>query len=234
MNCIVIDDEPIALAGMADYVNQTPFLKLVGSCESAFEAMEMLNKHSVDLLFLDINMPKLTGIEFLKTLRNQPYVIFATANPNHALEGFELDAIDYLLKPIRYSKFLKASQKAYELFQLRNSTQTNEEQSIFIKVDKDLVKIMLNDILYIEGLKDYISVKTKEAQYITYLSLGKMLDSLPSKHFLQVHKSYIVNINAIEKLYGNLLYIDGQSIPIGRTHKEKVLAKIVGDKIVKK
>lgn len=233
MNCLVVDDEPIALEGIADYVRQTSFLNLVGTAKNGLEAMTFLNENSVDLIFLDINMPELSGVDMLKSLSKPPMVIFATANPNHALEGYELDVIDYLLKPISYSKFLKASEKAFNLFQLVNN-QTSEEEFIFLKVNKELIKVEVNDIQYIEGLKDYILVKLADNEYVTYLSLSKILENLPLDKFLQVHKSYIVNINNVEKLIGNKLIISEKEIPIGRTHKQKVLNTILQDKIIKK
>lgn len=235
MKCLVVDDEPIALEGMVNYVNKTPFLELVGTAKNALEAIEFLSNNTVDLLFLDINMPELTGVDMLKSLSKSPMVIFATANPNFALQGFELDAIDYLLKPISYPKFLKASQKANKLFVSSIKDEHKQiDSTIFLKVNKELVKVTTNSIKYIEGLKDYILVKVEGKEYITYLSLSKILESLPAKDFMQVHKSYIVNVNCIEKVVGNQLIISGKSVPIGRTHKQKVLATILTDKVVKK
>lgn len=234
MNCLVVDDEPIALEGMAEYVKQTPFLNLVATAENALEAILFLSKNPVDLIFLDINMPELTGVDMLKSLAKPPMVIFATANPNYALEGYELNVVDYLLKPISYPKFLKASQKAYKLYQLQQNLSDKTDEPLFVKVNKELIKIKPSDIEYIEGLKDYITIKVTDNEYITYLTLSKILESLPNNQFLQVHKSFIVNTNCVEKIIGNQLLIGKKTIPIGRTHKQKVVSAILEGKVIKK
>jgi len=235
MNCIVVDDEPIALSGMSDFVRKTPFLKLIASCKNALEAVQAITENQVDLIFLDINMPMLSGLEMIQTIDRPPMVIFATAYPDYALKGFELNAVDYLLKPISYSKFLKASQKAYKTFHLTQQPESpNNEEYIYIKVDKKLIKVKINDITYIEALKDYIQIHTKEHSYITYLSLNKIIEHLPDSNFAQVHKSYIIATDAVEAIDGSFLEIGKKAIPIGRAFKEKVFLKIINNKLLKK
>ncbi|NPD83519.1 response regulator transcription factor [Lentimicrobium sp. L6] len=235
MKCIVVDDEPIALAGMADFVERTPFLSLVSACKNAMEALQVISEGQVELVFLDINMPQLTGVDMLESIENPPMIIFTTAYPDYALKGFELNAIDYILKPISYAKFLKASQKAYKAFCLsQKSEELNEDDFIYIKVDKRLLKVKIAEILYIESLKDYISIHTAKQNYITYLSLNKMVETLPSKSFAQVHKSYIINIHAVDAIDGNVLEVNKKAIPLGRAYKENVLVKILNNRLLKK
>lgn len=240
MKCLIVDDEHIACEGLSEYVEQTQFLTLAGTCGNAFEAIEFLANYSIDLLFLDINMPLLTGLDMLKSLPNPPMVIFTTAYTEHALEGFELNAVDYLAKPIMYSRFLKACQKAYELFNLRNQSAKNEETTtsdfIYIKVDKKLVKVNFDDILYIESLKDYIQIHTKRQQcLITYLNLKKIKELLPKLAFLQIHKSYIISIRDIKATYGNMVeLVTGKELPIGQRYRKLLYEKIIRNNLVVK
>lgn len=233
MKCLVVDDEPIAMKGVANYVEQTPFLTLLETAQNAFEAVRFLEENQVDLIFLDINMPQLTGIDFLRTLDNPPMVIFVTANPNHALEGFELNVVDYLLKPLGYPKFFKAAKKAHELFLLRQKPTKTEQDSFFVKVNKELVKIKLDEILYVESLKDYVLIKTHNKDYIVYLTLTKVLENLPDSAFVQVHKSFIVSVDKIHKISGNQLVIKEKKIPIGRAYKAKAIAHITQNTLQK-
>lgn len=235
MNCIVVDDEPIALSGMADFVERTPFLSLVSSCKNAMEALQVISEGQVDLVFLDINMPQLSGVDMLESIENPPMIIFTTAYPDYALKGFEVNAVDYILKPISYAKFLKASQKAYKTYCLiHQSGNLQEEDVIYIKVDKRLVKVMISDILFIESLKDYICIHTRQQSYITYLSLNKIIKELPEKSFVQVHKSFIISIHGVDAIDGNVLEINHKAIPIGRAYKEDVLMKILNNRLLKK
>lgn len=234
MKCIVVDDEPIALKGMADYVRDTPFLELVGACNNAHEATKVLAENKVDLIFTDIEMPKLNGIEMVNSLYQPPMVIFATAYPNFAVKGFELNAVDYILKPISYEAFLKASQKALKLFTLTHQKQSQTLEFIFVKVDKRIIKVNIADILYVEGLKDYISIFCKTERLITYLGITKIQEALPSNKFIRVHKSYIVNKDAITAFDGGSIEINRKSIPIGRTYKSEIMNKIIGGHLLKK
>ncbi len=235
MNCIIVDDEPIALDGIAEYVHETPFLKLLGKCNNAYEAIQLISEKPVDLIFLDINMPKLNGVDMVNSLQQPPMIIFVTAYPNYALKGFELNAVDYILKPISYEKFLKASQKAYNFFILEQTKSLTEKKDfIYVKVDKRLVKIMIADILFIQGMKDYILIHTTIQKYITYLSLNKIIKALPEADFLQIHKSFIISTNAIDVIEGNKIEIGKNLIPIGRVYKNILFEKIVDKKYLKK
>jgi len=239
MKCIIVDDEKIARIGLAGYVEKTHFLTLESQCANSIEAVQVLSSQPIDLVFLDINMPQLTGIDLLKFIPNPPMVIFTTAYAEYALEGFELNAVDYLVKPIMYSRFLKACQKAYELFNLRNqSIQTIEKKPdafIYIKVDKKLIKVDFDNILYIESLKDYIQIHTKQAQcLITYLNLKAIKELLPTDSFLQIHKSYLVAIDAIKAIYGNMIELTGAELPIGRQYKTLLHERIIKDHLITK
>lgn len=235
MKCIVVDDEPIALEGISEYVNRTPFLELTGQCKNGFEAIEHISKGLVDLVFLDINMPDLTGIEMVNSIPQPPMIIFTTAYPDYALKGFELNAVDYILKPISYEKFLLASQKAYKQYSLHQAqNEPNESDSIYVKVDKKLLKIEVSDIIYAEGLKDYIRIHTSKSKHIAYLSLNKLMDSLSMKEFIQVHKSFIISISAISAIEGNFIQIGDDFIPIGRTYRSELFERVVDKKYLKK
>jgi DNA-binding LytR/AlgR family response regulator len=234
MKCIVVDDEPIALQGVADYVRETPFLELIAFCNNAHEATKVLAENKIDLIFTDIEMPRLNGIQMVNSLYQPPMVIFITAYPNFAVKGFELNAVDYILKPISYESFLKSSQKALKLFTLTNQKSSQNIEFIFVKVDKRMVKVNITDILYIEGLKDYISIFCKTKRLITHLGMSKIQDALPSNQFTRVHKSFIVNNDAITAFDGASIEIDRKSIPIGRTYKPQIMNTILGDHLLKK
>jgi DNA-binding LytR/AlgR family response regulator len=229
---IIVDDEPLALDVIETYLESVPELSLVCKCANAFEANKALNEKDVELMFLDIEMPQLTGIDFLKTLKNPPLVIFTTAYPNYAIEGFELDAVDYLLKPISMERFMKAVNKAIDSIHLRNRTMASsfdrvEDDFIFVKADKKLVKIHYQDILYIEGLKDYVIIRMDKERVITLQTMKSLEEKLPESIFRRIHRSYIVNINKIDALVGNMVEIKekGQTkhIPIGKNYRDDLL-----------
>jgi len=238
MNCIIVDDEPLAIDLIEQFVSKVSFLTLVGKCSNAFEALEAINKKLVDLVFLDIQMPNLTGVEFVKTLSHPPMIIFTTAYSNYALDGFELSAVDYLVKPIPFDRFMKSVNKAYELFQLRKNTQKQEsaephslpasdDKYIMVKSDYSVVKIALSEILYVEGLKDYLKIFTSRVKPILTLnSLKKFEDKLPSSNFIRVHRSYIVAIDKIESIQKHRIHIGKELIPIGDLYKESFYSKI--------
>ena len=238
MNCIIVDDEPLAIDLIEQFVGKVSFLTLVGKCNNAFEALELINKSTVDLVFLDIQMPNLTGVEFVKTLSHPPMIIFTTAFSNYALDGFELSAVDYLLKPIPFDRFMKAVNKAYELFQLRKNTgkaesvfssepQPSEDKYIMVKSDYSVVKIALSEILYIEGLKDYLKIfTTRPRPILTLNSLKRFEDKLPSPNFIRVHRSYIVAIDKIDSIQKHRIHIGKEIIPIGDLYKENFYSKI--------
>lgn len=224
LKCIVIDDEPLAREGIAGYVTQVPFLDLVGICDSAISAMALLKIQKVDLMYLDIQMPSLTGLDFIKTIENPPRVIFTTAYSNYAIQGFELNAIDYLLKPISFDRFLKASNKAYDAFTLNSQKQNIEknEEFFFIKTDKKILKIYFDDILYIESLNDYVKIFTQTERHLVLLNMKAILTYLSETKFMRIHKSFVISLNKIDSIDGNLIKIGNTSLTIGRDYKDKI------------
>ena len=236
INVLIVDDEPLAQDVLETYVEKLPELNLVGKCNNALEANEMLKKDKIDLILLDIQMPQLTGIDFLKTLTNPPKVIFTTAYPNYALEGFELNAVDYLLKPISLERFIKAINKVLELTgnnsNSNSSGSDNNQEYTFVKADKKLVKVNFNDIIYIEGLKDYVIIRMDESRVITLQTMKSLESKLPNQTFRRIHRSYIINLNKINAIVGNMVEVmeKGQAkhIPIGKNYREELL-NIVND-----
>lgn len=227
INCLVVDDEPIARKGMLEYIRQIDFLNCLAECRNAMEATQWMQAKPIDLLFLDIQMPKLTGIDLIKNIQTPPLVIFTTAYPEYAVEGYELDVLDYLLKPVSFSRFYKASVKAYDYLQLKNKYEiNNQEDYFFIKCNQKIEKIKISDVLYIEGMNNYIIVHALQKKYITYLTFKGVEEQLPQHLFIRIHKSFIVSINAIKTIDGNEVILDHGSLPISKTHKEEVLAKI--------
>jgi DNA-binding LytR/AlgR family response regulator len=234
INTIIVDDEPLAREVMETHIRKVPELNLVKSCSNALEANEALKASDIDLMFLDIQMPQLTGIDFLKTLSKPPLVIFTTAYPNYALEGFELDALDYLLKPISLDRFMKAVNKAVDQIELQRAgssasagPEVSSEDFIFVKADKKLVKIKYDDIIYIEGLKDYVIIRLEKSRVITLQTMKSLEAKLPSQLFQRIHRSYIVSIDKINAIVGNMVEVQekGQAkhLPIGKNYRENLL-----------
>lgn len=223
IRCLAVDDEAYASEIIANYIKKTPFLELVGTTVNAFEAIEMVQNNLVDVVFLDIQMPELSGIQFLKVCGDKCKVILTTAYPEYAVEGFNLDVVDYLLKPVSYERFYKAAIK----LQLSVGKPTSSE-FIFIKGDSKnkFIKLNYNEILYIEGLKNYVSIFTSSQRIITYQSLRDLESNLPSPPFFRVHKSYIISTTNVKMIEGNTVYIGDQSIPIGETYKEQFFKMI--------
>ncbi len=234
INCIIVDDEQYARKLLAGYIEKIPNLNLVKQCRNSFEAMQAMQESIIDLMFLDIQMPDLTGVEFLKTLKNKPVVIFTTAYQEYALEGYELDVIDYMLKPISFERFIQGVNKALEIVQLKNNQNksfqntdtTNPEKKhsdfLYLKADYKSYKVKYSDILYIEGLKEYVTYYTNERKYIVLESLKKLEETLPQNQFKRVHKSYIVNTDNIDSFYGNIIEIGDKEIPIGKSFAEEI------------
>ncbi|MBI9039214.1 MAG: response regulator transcription factor [Bacteroidales bacterium] len=226
IRCITIDDEPLALKQMADYIKKTPFLELSGQFESALQAISFLHENEVDLMFVDINMPDLSGMDFVKSLNISPKVIFTTAYSEYAIEGFRVDAIDYLLKPIAYSDFLKASEKARERFFsiMPENTQINiDEKFLFIKSEYKILRINLSEIKYIEGMREYIRIFIEAKKPVMALmSMKKMEEFLPDKDFMRVHRSFIVNLSKITTIERNRIIFDEDVyIPVSEQYKPK-------------
>lgn len=227
LNCLIVDDEPLALDLLESYVLKTPFLSLAGKCLSAFKAMELMEKEQVDLLFLDIQMPGLTGMEFSKTIPGKTRIIFTTAFKQYALEGFKVNAIDYLLKPISYEDFLKSAMKAKQWFELSltKSQQDETSDSIFVKSEYKLIQVRLKDILYIEGLKDYAKIftTTSEKPILTLMSMKLLEEKLPASQFLRVHRSFIVKLDQIKVIERNHIVFGKTYIPVSVKYKDKFL-----------
>lgn len=232
LRCMIVDDEPLALDVLETFIERLDNLELVCRCNNAVEAYTCLQNEHIDLLFLDIQMPKLTGIDFLKSLAHPPRVIFTTAYRDYAVEGFELNAVDYLLKPIAFERFLKAVSKvgASEPYPAAATpaitpagAQPYQEAFIYLKADKKMVKVMLADILYIESLKDYIRVKTDSKEIISYQKISFLEEKLPADKFLRIHRSFIVALDKIQAFSATAVDIGKTEIPIGRFYKTEVL-----------
>lgn len=243
MRCLVVDDEFPARKLLSGYIDKIPFLELAGTAGSAIEAMGFLRDHPVDLLFLDIQMPDLTGIEFLRAMPKRPMVIMTTAYSEYALEGYELDVFDYLLKPIPFPRFMQAATKAMEQWQMSEGPLPTAEASpgdeaqlelvrkdyLTVKADHKIYKINFNDLYHIEGQREYVTFHTSSRKITAYYSLKKLEEQLPKSLFARVHKSFIVSINEIETLEGNVLEVAGTKIPVGKSYKEAVQAIFQND-----
>ena len=226
--CIIIEDEPLAQNVLKKYIGEHPTLDLIAVCNDALEAQGILTSENIHLLFLDINLPKLSGINFIKTLTRPPLIIFTTAYPEFAVEGFELNAVDYLLKPFSFERFLKADNKLLEKLNgsaAQNSTE-NEISFIFLKADKKIHRVELETIHYIEAIGDYMKVVTDSGQLIVNETMKKLLEELPARSFMRVHKSFIISRNKIKYIEGNYIQIEDKSIPIGATYRNEVLTSI--------
>ncbi len=225
IKCLIVDDEPLALDLLEGYVNRTPFLELAGRSANAFEAMEVLDAHPIDLIFLDIQMPDLSGVEFSRTLKNGPKIVFTTAFEQYALDGFKVDALDYLLKPFNYEEFLKAANKAKEWFQLVDAQKQKGETLpyLFIKSEYKLLKINLNEVLYFEGLKDYVKIYlvNQSKPILSLMSLKSLEEGLSAEQFMRVHRSYIVNLEKIESVERSRILINGFAIVIAEQYRER-------------
>lgn len=240
LNCVTIDDEPLAREGISNYIREIDFLRMVGSGSNPVELIQLLDDQPVDLVFLDIQMPIMNGIDYLKMAQNPPMIIITTAYPSYALEGFQLDVLDYLLKPITFNRFFKAVNKAknYAQLQMASSTDGNPgtevEDYFFIKCENKYEKIFFADILFIQAMQNYVIIHTSKGRYITLLYLKNVEQYLEGQAFMRVHKSYIVAIPKIEAIDNNELLIKDHRIPISRNYKERVLKQIVDDKLWKK
>ncbi len=225
--CIIIEDEPLAQNVLKKYIADHPRLKLIAIYGDALEAHAMLNQQIIHILFLDINLPKLSGINFIKSLVQSPLVIFTTAYPEFAVEGFELNAVDYLLKPFSFERFLKAVNKAFEKLDASHPiNERNKTPFIFLKADKKIHKVDLGNIHYIEAVGDYMKVITDTGQLIVNETMKKLQEELPTDSFIRVHKSFIISRNRIKFIEGNYVQVEQKSIPIGATYRNEVLAKI--------
>ena len=247
INCLVIDDEPLAREGLASYVSDLDFLHLVGTCESPLEADTLLDKQDVDLIFLDVQMPKLNGIDFLKTLRHPPLVILTTAYPQYALEGYQLDVLDYLLKPITFDRFYQAANKAKVQWQLQQqarqtTTATNptagpeasDNDYFFIKVEHKYERIAVRDVLYVEAMQNYVLIYTEQDKYMTLVTLKSVAERLPDHLFIRTHKSYLVAKDSVTSVEGNQIFIGKRVVPISRHYREAVMDALMGGNLLRR
>lgn len=225
INCIIVDDEPIARDILKNYIEQVPYLSMVASCEDAFEAMQVLKTKDIDLIVLDINMPRLTGFEMLRTLKKYPAVIITSAYPEYALEGFELSVTDYLLKPFSFPRFVQATEKV-----VNKTTEVpaskDEDLFLMVKSDKKLTKVFFDDISYIEAYGNYIFIYTGQERVMSKQTLTQFEGQLPPSKFARIHKSYIASLKAIKYLEGNEVSIAGKKLPVGKVYRESLLNKL--------
>jgi two-component system, LytTR family, response regulator len=262
IRCVIVDDEPLAREGLADYVKEVDFLQLAGTCGNPVELMKLLDQQPIELIFLDIHMPKMSGIDFLKIVQKQVMVILTTAYSDYALEGFQLDVLDYLLKPITFDRFFKAANKAKDYYQLQEAAAgavsgtgagsaagtggvggsgvaeagsaagaSAGADYFFIRCGSKYEKIFFSDILYVEGMQNYVTIYTRKGKYLTLLNLKHLEDRLDSKSFIRVHKSYIVAIDKIESIEGNEIFIQLHRVPISRSSREQVMKQVVDNKL---
>ena len=230
IRCIIVDDEPLAVAQLEKYVERVPFLVNVGSCSSAAEAMECLSTGNVDAMFVDINMPDIDGVQFVRSLVNPPLVVFTTAYSEYAIEGFKLDAVDYLLKPIAFEDFLKASNKLNRIFSIKNNPQPAMEQGegvcydcLYVKSDYRMLRVPISSIKYIESMSEYVRIFVEDSAkpIVSLLSMKKIEESLPAGDFMRVHRSYLINLNKVKEVSKmRLVYDGGVYVPIGEMYKD--------------
>jgi two-component system, LytTR family, response regulator len=230
IKCLIVDDEPPAREVLKRYVEDTPGLELRGECANAVQALGVLQRESIDLIFLDIRMPQLTGVDFLKSLKNTPKIVFTTAYSEYALEGYELDIVDYLMKPVRFERFLKAINKAFPLHNPVTmdphpvpETEKRMESFVYFRADRKMVKVLLSEIVYIESMKDYVKVITDNHSIITKQSISSVESMLPEKKFIRTHRSFIVSVDKIRSFTNELIETGKTEIPIGKLYRNTVL-----------
>jgi two-component system, LytTR family, response regulator len=227
IRCLIIDDEPLAQNVIETYIQRVNYLTLVAKCENAIDAFDVVQQETIDLIFCDIQMPQITGIEFIKSLKNVPFVIFTTAFPEYAIEGFNLDAIDYLLKPVSFERFLRAIHKvkASVSHNLPGAKEESQARYLFVKEDYKLVKINHTDIFYIEGMKDYVKIFTPSKTIITHITMKRLEGLLPGDRFVRSHKSFIVRFDAIKAINGNTIELSNNStVPIGLQYRDALMS----------
>ncbi len=237
LNCIIIDDEPIARKLLQEYIEETDFLALAGTAENPLKATGLINNLDVDLVFLDINMPKMNGLQFLRSAVNMPMVIITTAYGQYALDGFEMAVVDYLVKPFSLERFLKASRKALELktLKLKQNTPAKPEPGYFyVKCDGKIERVVYDELLYVEAMANYVTLYTLNKKLVVYLTIKGIQEKLPEDLFLQVHKSYIVNMNRINSIEGNMLNVGTMRISIGQSFYDQVMNSILKGKLFKR
>jgi DNA-binding LytR/AlgR family response regulator len=233
-----VDDESLARRLLKDHISKIPELELIAECENPLQAGSELIKHKIDLLFLDIQMPQITGIDFLKTIKEKPLTVFTTAYPDYALQGYELDVIDYLLKPVSFERFYQAVGKAMDYLHHRSAGNLNERVTdgskadayekgyFYVKADYKIVRVNLNEILFVEGLKEYVQIYTENKKIVTLISMQKMAELLPAEYFFRIHKSHIVNLQKVDSIQGNLITIRGHQVSVSKTQRSEFIGRI--------
>jgi two-component system LytT family response regulator len=237
-NCIVIDDEPMARQGLKDYITQIDLINCIGDFSSPLDALPLIKEKKVDIMFIDIEMPSINGLDFVASLENKPLVVFTTAYSNYAVKGFELDAADYLLKPITLDRFLKTVDKLVNRLNQNAASKQGKEGGkdyLIIKTDKKYVRLNYNDVLFIEGLKDYVKIHTGKERFLALVNLKNIESQLPQDIFIRVHRSYIVSMTKIKEVEGNMInMLDGQQISIGKEYKDAFFEKMINNKLIKR
>lgn len=237
LKCLVVDDEPIAIKGVINFINQLDFLAVADTCTSAMKATEILKAKDIDLLFLDINMPMLSGLEFLQSLDKAPLAILTTAYSEHALEGFRLNVVDYLMKPLEFQRFFQAANKALGIYQsrlvLQNSKEGNDSD-MYIRQGDTFQRISWEDILFVEGMQNYLKLHFKEKTFIIHQTMISLEEMLPKDSFFRIHQSYLINTHKIDAISGGRVFIDGKQLPISRYRKEALLKAVVYIKLISK
>lgn len=237
LKCLVVDDESIAIKGIINYIDKLDFLELDSSCSSAIEAADILKKKEIDLMFLDINMPYLTGLEFLETLDKAPLTIITTAYSEYALDGFRLHVVDYLLKPFSFQRFFQAAQKALDLYRSQILLQSNEDNisnEMYIRQGDSFQKIKWEDILYVEAMQNYLKLHLKDKMFIIHQTMISLEEMLPKDSFFRIHKSYLVNNSHIDTVSGNRLFIKGKELPISKHRREDFFNLVIYKKLISK
>ena len=238
LTCIIIDDEPLARQGLELLIKEIDFLDLKGQFSNAIKANNFLSEEAVDLIFLDIQMPGLTGLEFAASLKSDSFIVFTTAYPQYALEGFELNALDYLVKPIRPNRFLQTINKAKELFDIYQKSEVSEttisNEFIYVKSSRTYVRIFLKDILYIQGMKDYVMLFTKTDKVMTAMNVKTIYDQLPQDVFARISKSHIINVNYIDQVEQECIQIADNTLPLGKSYKEAFITKFIKGNLIKR
>ncbi len=232
MRCLIVDDESVAIEGIIDYIKELEFLEVDCTCSSAIEATEIVKKKEIDLMFLDINMPHLTGMAFLETLTKAPLTIITTAYSEYALDGYKLNVVDYLLKPFDFQRFFQAVTKARDIFEFRNVEKIPE--SLYIRQDDSFFRIEWKDILYVEAMQNYLKLHTKERVLVIHQTMASLEEKLPKDAFFRIHRSYLVNISRIESIMGNCLFINRESLPIAQRKKEDLMNTVVYKNLISK
>ena len=237
LKCIIIDDEPIARKVLQEFVEEIDYLELTGQAENPLKSMKLLNENDIDIIFLDINMPKINGIDFVKSSKTTASIIMTTAYPEYAAEAYGLDVLDYLVKPIAFDRFLRACNKAKEIRELKKIKQVKPNKTndhFFIKCNNQIEKVFYEELIYAEAMLNYVMLFTNSKKMIVYVTIKSLEEQLPADMFMKVHKSFIVNLSKIRSIEGNILDIGNEKITISQNLKDKVISEVVKDKMIKR